>query len=800
MKTLTFFIIYFLSTTITFSQLGYKTSWIANSGGMPQDHIMNSVDNMFVRSDGTVYAITDWDEGGANVSVFKNGAVVAIPVDSGTGSWGRMSNLAVWADNNYIYQSMSQHGCDGGNSNLNSNNLPQFPPCVGGNQSKWQCIRRYKQDGSSAPFTKGYGYDGSMLIVNENGEAPSGITVIGNELFVSDPTSDDTVKVYDNTNLSTIPIRQFQLPRVGLLFADSQNFIWMLQNASATAPAKIIRFNSSNGALQSQQITFPSGVIPSAFCIDNKNRILVTDIGVNQNIRIYSDIFTIPALTATFGTQLGIYSGISGKVGSLKFNKPMGVGTDLAGNIYVGNTSFEKGGTSVESYNVLGQLNWKLEGLVFTSTADFDKNTEGDVYIADKHFSLDLSKTNPGSEWEYKGYTFNKFKYPHDARNFGWFTSALIRRINNQKFLFISDMYGHAFGVYRFNQNTDGEIAIPNVYFTSGIWDPSEEWGTTFPLNKEWLWQDKNADATIQQNEYDAANVDNNYCMAWWADENGGVWKGLREQGLRYFPSQGIDANGAIQYSYASSIKYDLPNGINGVKRILYKADTDDLYLGGFSVARPDTGDTWWSIGTVICKYSNWSTGNRTPSLTINLPFDPSNNRTILNAKAFTVEGDYVFVALAKDGIINVYNKTAGTLVGVIQPGPEVDSESGWTDINIAITASKRMNGEYVIFAEENGYGKVIMYRWCPANDCIPAPSAEKLNKGIFNLFPNPAQDKVFIINLPLDTEIKLLDIQGRELISKKTTTEKTELNLQALPQGVYIIKTQNNAQKLIIE
>lgn len=323
--------------------------------------------------------------------------------------------------------------------------------------------------------------------------------------------------------------------------------------------------------------------------------------------------------------------------------------------------------------------------------------------------------------------------------------------------------------------------------------DANLKWGTTFPLNKEWLWQDKNADATIQQAEYDAVNVDNNYALAWGVDEKGDIWKGLRENGIRYFPSQGIDANGAIQYSYASSKKYNLPNGINGVKRILYKADTDELYLGGFSDARPDTGDTWHAVGTIINKYSNWSTGNQTPDFAIVLPFKSRANTTSteLSAKAFTVEGDYVFVALEKNGIINVYNKTTGTLTGVIKPGLEVDSKSGWTDINIAITASKRANGEYLIFAEENGYGKVIMYRWCPTNNCVESTNAadETIDMDKLSVYPNPAQSIVNISNAPLGTNIKLLDLQGRELISQKVTTENAELYIQALPQGMYLLK-----------
>jgi hypothetical protein len=231
------------------------------------------------------------------------------------------------------------------------------------------------------------------------------------------------------------------------------------------------------------------------------------------------------------------------------------------------------------------------------------------------------------------------------------------------------------------------------------------------------LWHDLNNDGRYQSNEFDANNVDNDYAMAWWVDSAGGVWKGVREQGLRYFPLQGFDASGAPSYSYAASVKYPLPAGTNGVKRICYDARTDALYLVGFSAQKPDTGDTWWCMGSTMCKYAGWLQGNRTPTWTLYLPFAATGDNGT-NAKAFCVEGDYVFVAAAREGRISVHRVSDATLVGTILPGPETNRTSGWTDIDIAITACKRGNGEYLVFMEENGFGKVMMYRWCPSGAC----------------------------------------------------------------------------------
>lgn len=67
-------------------------------------------------------------------------------------------------------------------------------------------------------------------------------------------------------------------------------------------------------------------------------------------------------------------------------------------------------------------------------------------------------------------------------------------------------------------------------------------------------------------------------------------------------------------------------------------------------------------------------------------------------------------------------------------------------------------------------------------------------------IYPNPAQNLVTIAHAPIGSEIKLLDLQGRELISQKATSEITELNIQALPQGLYMLKVGNVKQKLTVE
>ena len=95
----------------TLEGMPYVNSWIGNTYGTPADHIAHSIDTIYVTPSGKVATITGWDEGGANAALYSStGAKIGIPVENGTGSWGRNSGSAVFVDDTYLYQSMQQQG------------------------------------------------------------------------------------------------------------------------------------------------------------------------------------------------------------------------------------------------------------------------------------------------------------------------------------------------------------------------------------------------------------------------------------------------------------------------------------------------------------------------------------------------------------------------------------------------------------------------------------------------------------------------------------------------------------------
>ena len=705
----------------------YRTSWLLNDGGNQASHIMHSMDYMAVRPDGVTAIVTGWEEGGSNVTVFNpQGNIQSVPTNSGTGGYGRMSMIGVALDNQYTYQLLTQSGCDGANSSKNTNGLPQYPQC--GDAYTWKTVRRYNiLTGGSAAFPKGYGYAGDMLIVHSGNGDLKGIAILKNEIFVADE-SGDSVKVYNKLTMDSKPLRKFKFADgIGQLSPDNQGGMWMLQ------PNKqIVRFDTKTGSLLAQKITFPEEVVATTFFVDTiANRILVADNGINQNIRIYTDIAGTPTYTSSFGTQYGIHSGIAGKYEPLKFFDIKGVGADASGKIYVANSA-PNGGTVLQAYRPDGSLMWDKKGLVFTSTACADPNQIEDVYTFDKKVKMDYSKTAAGSEWSFVAYTLNRFKYPDDPRIHGaFYTSAWIKYINGQKFLFATDMYASQLAGFRFDPTTDGEIAIPCFFMNISGWDVEEAYPTKLGSEKDFIWMDKNGDGSIQDDEFTFKNeFDNSYSMAVWVDTDGNIWKGIRENGIRFIPLKEVNSKGVPIYDFAESKKLDIANGeigLNGVKRLVYDRQTDELYIAGFSNQKPDVKldgsgtDSWWSMGSTVCMYKNVlatiksnpsaNFKNIQPDWRIFIPFASSGEEGSENtAKSFTVEGDYMFNALAMNGSINVYKRNNGEYLGQIKPGAEVSKQSGWTDIDYSINVTKTPS-EYLIFNEENANAKVIMYR-----------------------------------------------------------------------------------------
>jgi len=268
--------------------------------------------------------------------------------------------------------------------------------------------------------------------------------------------------------------------------------------------------------------------------------------------------------------------------------------------------------------------------------------------------------------------------------------------------------------IFRFNPETDGETAIP-----SGIWESQGGYSAGYPgspKNNDFLWRDKNGNGKFDDDEYASGPGMPNLGYGMWVDSNGDIWScnhwTKTGVGIRRWKMQGFDDHGNPIYDYSEGnyTEYQRPEGSHGeLRRLEYYPATDTMYLGSTSLSDGDR-----DAGNRFTKYTKWSTPQRKLAWTLNPPMDKT------KISAMSVAGDFLFLGYSyfstnsREGTIRAFRISDGAYVGEILPTPVVGSLSGTFDIPYAIRAFKRQNGEYLIFAEDDHYAKIIVHRWHP--------------------------------------------------------------------------------------
>jgi len=697
--------------------LTYSVSWIGNSYSGKDQWVQMAVDAMFVDNDGTVFTNTGWDEGGNNVEQFDPQGQF-IGAAKHTHGWGYEGGAAVAANSKYIFitQRVSNEG--GG--------------LVGGSWPakgfSWLGVsRRDRSDiTKGSPFADGHGDKGdvvpgsflAVVTIPDGAEGDiRGLWATETRLYVSCPT-DNTIKVYDAETMK--PLATWPVARPDRICADRSGRLWILQRPEKADGGswQALAYDEKGAALPGALI-FPPEVIPGAIVVDGKNRLMVADDGIDQQVKIYGNLDTHPTCAGTFGVKRGVWAPpIPGRCGDLRFNHVTGIGVDKNGNIDVASDGVVRGGGGavLESYDSTGKLRWRRLGLTFVDGGAIDPGSDTDLYVKDKHFTLDYSQP-PGSDWTYTGYTINPWKYPDDPR-LGWSTDLWVRRIQGQKFLFVSDMTGDLMRIFRFNPKTDGEIAIP-CGLVSRTHRNSAPQAKPYPPNQpakgEWAWCDTNGNGAIDPDEYRTNNGADSL-SPFVPDENGALWN-LTSGGVRCLPVTGLNAQGVPEYDFAKSTTWPSPADLDQIRRVHYEPGTDTLYLGGNKGS--DHNQHWKPMGPVLCAYDHWTKGG-TLRWKIVLPLDIGSEALFSHEPmSFDVAGDYIFVAytqgLAADKLVQayvkVYRRSDGSFVGNLSSETQLGG-AGLLDLIESVRAVRRSNGEYVVILEEDDKAKLILFRW----------------------------------------------------------------------------------------
>lgn len=458
-----------------------------------------------------------------------------------------------------------------------------------------------------------------------------------------------TVQKRSVSNLATVQLT-FTVSGGYDLAVDGSNNIWVL-----TTNDEVLKYNSS-GLNTGIKIATQTGWQPAAVNYDAYNALLlVPDNGPRRQVIKFN---TSGVQEGTFGDLGGISGGIPGIPGDLRFWNISGCDTDADGNIYV---ALNENAVSLRKFNSSGVKQWEVNGMFFTDVCSIDPASDGNaIYSVNEHFTYDYTY----QQWSLVATTCDRINHPTDPRVPGYDeSSALMRRVNGNLLMFTTNMYADHLEVYRF----DGEIAIYCQTFSNLGW-------SCFP------------------------------------DKNGNIWY-AEGPTIRKIPLISFN-DGVPVFGAEVIVSQTTPVPMTGVERLEYDADTDVMYIGGWTVANPS--NNWGIIGSTVARYPNWSSGNRIASDTAVMPL-------CINGyypKAMSVAGDYIFVGGVGDrGKLYVFNSSDLSSVGYIERDPNLGL-TGWLDIPHAVQAFKKSNGQYLILVEDNLRAKNIFYQWCPTGDC----------------------------------------------------------------------------------
>lgn len=491
---------------------------------------------------------------------------------------------------------------------------------------------------------------------------------------------------------------------------------------------------------------------PTALAFDTSGNILVSDNGPDQNIKIFSKS---RQLLRTFGDSGGVFAQskkdpkiIPGTAGTYRFWGIRGLGVDTAGNVYVGMSGIPEqsmGGADIRVFSAKdSSLLWKLQGLSFVNTGDADPGTDGNIISLNaKRFSMDYTK-KPGKSWELKSVTLDPFKYKYDPRITNSWESVWSRVVGGVRYLYLGNMYGSAIIIIRFEPGT--EIGIPVAYFCTYGDVQETPWVASDSLpqwersetnkRKRWYWVDRNGDAIPQKSEFTVYDNWNGYSQGLDVDDSGNIWLAGSGKISEYFKAGGItkftfgkQSKGIPQFSPDSIKRYEIPfeeDGRSLVVRLKYIASKDIMYLG--------SGADAWRTKSVY-RYDNYSDSTKRKLVSVSdLGFDNNGSDVHLDIGtsamtlpySFTADEDYIYVAYLDNGRysrvrgeVTVYNALTGAPVGYTQPDSGLGYFFGTTDLVNGINVFTQKSGHRLIMIEEDGAGKVVVYRWLPDSNNV---------------------------------------------------------------------------------
>jgi hypothetical protein len=621
---LTFIIAFWCSAIIANAQSlpgKYSTTWAGNTFSGNPDWVQGYMYSVAISPEGKVYTISHWDEAHKECGIYQDGKAIGRINTTGFSITGNSSNVFA---------------------------------------ASGTSVKKYNFDGTATAQTINAGINPTYMAVNEN-------------YLVASENSSNSVVLLNLTNGSLV--KRWTVKDPGAVAIDSSNQVWVVSGVKLPEDRferkwlvydtlyrpRIYHYNLM-GEKQADSIFMYDEWKPVCLSIDkNTNQLMVGDDGPKHQVNFF-EIGQSPSLVKSFGTEGGISAGEPGIITPTKFWALKGIGTDVAGNIYV---VLSEDGSAIRSLKPDGQLNWELNAANFVDVMNFDPYSDGRfLYGKNEIVEMDYSKSEAGTEWSMLAYTQDRTKNPSDPRNFYTglgheFTSTWPRVIEGDMYLFAAGMYGIKPYVFKFS----GKVASL------------------------------------------AANLNLNGSIAFFQDKQGSFWEAVGNQIIKT-PLVAIENNGDLIYGKAEKVA-TIPSPFSSVSRIIIDEENDVMFLTG--------------SGNQIARYDNWSKGNRVPSFKAVLDETYNQSVALSGDYIFTCgvqTKSRVKVYSALDftylGMLEAGNEVGGA------------ENTGWVDVPYGLNAIKRTNGEYIIAVEDDYKGKSVVFRWCPNGNCKQDPPTVK--------------------------------------------------------------------------
>lgn len=170
-------------------------------------------------------------------------------------------------------------------------------------------------------------------------------------------------------------------------------------------------------------------------------------------------------------------------------------------------------------------------------------------------------------------------------------------------------------------------------------------------------------------------------------------------------------------------------------------------------------------------------------------------NGTIINIKAYSPRADIPVLLKMEDS--NSAPDGNGNPSVFVEVSATVTSSDTWETLEFDISTATGFDAansydRVIIFPDFNAVGADEVFYFDDIKFKEDATGFEELDAVIFNVYPNPASDYLFISNISNLKRIDIYSVTGQKI--KTIEAIENRIQISELPQGVYVISAENNS------